>query len=395
VEHLSDRVQRIKPSATLAVTARAKALKAAGEDIIVLAAGEPDFDTPEHVKQAAIDAIHAGFTKYTAVDGIPDLKAAIIDKFKRDNNLDYQADEILVSCGGKHSYYNLIQALISPGDEVIIPAPYWTSYPDIVLLGDGKPVIIGSDIDAGFKITAVQLEAAITPKTRLLILNSPSNPTGASYQRDELLALAEVLLRHPQVMVMTDDIYEHITFTNEPFVNIVNVCPDLKDRCIVLNGVSKTYSMTGWRIGFAAGSSWLIKAMTKIQSQSTSNPTSISQVAAQAALAGDQNCITDMLTAFRERHEFVVSGLNAIKGIHCIASQGAFYSFPDCQEAINSLDGVNNDAELAEYLITQAGIALVPGTDFGAPGYLRLSFATSKEELEKALTRLGDILGYK
>jgi aspartate aminotransferase len=395
VEHLSDRVQRIKPSATLAVTARAKALKAAGEDIIVLAAGEPDFDTPEHVKQAAIDAIHAGFTKYTAVDGIPDLKAAIIDKFKRDNNLDYQADEILVSCGGKHSYYNLIQALISPGDEVIIPAPYWTSYPDIVLLGDGKPVIIGSDIDAGFKITAVQLEAAITPKTRLLILNSPSNPTGASYQRDELLALAEVLLRHPQVMVMTDDIYEHITFTDEPFVNIVNVCPDLKDRCIVLNGVSKTYSMTGWRIGFAAGSSWLIKAMTKIQSQSTSNPTSISQVAAQAALAGDQNCITDMLTAFRERHEFVVSGLNAIKGIHCIASQGAFYSFPDCQEAINSLDGVNNDAELAEYLITQAGIALVPGTDFGAPGYLRLSFATSKEELEKALTRLGDILGYK
>ena len=395
MEHLSDRVQRIKPSATLAVTARAKALKAAGEDIIVLAAGEPDFDTPEHVKQAAIDAIHAGFTKYTAVDGIPELKAAIIGKFKRDNQLDYQADEILVSCGGKHSYYNLIQALISPGDEVIIPAPYWTSYPDIVLLGDGKPVIVGSDIDAGFKITPVQLEAAITANTQLLILNSPSNPTGASYMRDELLALGEVLRRYPQVMVMTDDIYEHITFNSEPFVNIVNVCPDLKDRSIVLNGVSKTYSMTGWRIGFAAGPSWLIKAMTKIQSQSTSNPTSIAQVAAQAALAGDQSCIQDMLTAFRERHDYVVSALNALKGIQCIASQGAFYSFPNCQEAIASLPGINNDTEFAEYLITQSGIALVPGTDFGAPGYLRLSFATSKQELEKALTRLGDILGYK
>jgi len=395
LEHLSDRVQRIKPSATLAVTARAKALKAAGEDIIVLAAGEPDFDTPEHVKQAAIDAIHAGFTKYTAVDGIPDLKAAICEKFKRDNQLDYQADEILVSCGGKHSYYNLIQALISPGDEVIIPAPYWTSYPDIVLLGDGKPVIVSSDIDAGFKMSPAQLEAAITPSTRLLVLNSPSNPTGASYQHAELLQLGEVLRRHPHVMVMTDDIYEHITFTDEPFVNIVNVCPDLKERSIVLNGVSKTYSMTGWRIGFAAGPTWLIKAMTKIQSQSTSNPTSIAQVAAKAALAGDQSCIQEMLAAFRARHDYVVSSLNSIKGIQCIPSQGAFYSFPNCQEAIDRLEGVSNDTEFAEYLINKSGIALVPGADFGAPGYLRLSFATSMQELEKAITRLGDILGYK
>ena len=390
---LSTRVGRIKPSATLAVTARAKAMKAAGEDVIVLAAGEPDFDTPDHVKQAAIDAINAGFTKYTAVDGIPELKNAIITKLKRDNQLDYTADEILVSCGGKHSYYNLIQALIGDGDEVIIPAPYWTSYPDIVLLGDGKPVIVKSDIDAGFKITPEQLEAAITPNSRLLMLNSPSNPTGASYNHNELAALGEVLRRHPQVMVATDDIYEHIIFTDEPFENIVNVCPDLKERAIVLNGVSKTYSMTGWRIGFAAGPDWLIKAMKKIQSQSTSNPTSIAQVAAQAAFEGDQSCIQTMLAAFSERHDYVVDTLNAMNGIQCIRSQGAFYSFPNCAEAIAQLDGVNDDTEFAEYLISKTGIALVPGTDFGAPGYLRLSFATSMDELQKALGRLGGVLG--
>jgi aspartate aminotransferase len=391
-EYLSHRVQRIKPSPTLAITARAKELKAAGKDIIGLGAGEPDFDTPDHIKAAAIEAINRGFTKYTAVDGIPELKHAIIDKLKQENALDYTLNQILVSCGGKHSFYNLVEALICPGDEVVIPAPYWVSYTDMVLLANGEPVVIETGLEQQFKITPEQLEASITPNTRLLVLNSPSNPTGAMYTEQELKALGEVILQHPNMLIITDDIYEHILLTDQPFVNILNACPDLYDRCVVLNGVSKAYSMTGWRIGYAAGPEWLIQAMKKIQSQSTSNPTSISQVAAQIALSGDQSCIKQMVSAFRERHEYVVSTLNSINGVTCLASQGAFYSFPDCKAAINATNGVKDDVEFADYLINKIGVAMVPGSAFGAPGYMRLSFATSLENLKEALSRLKTLL---
>lgn len=391
-KYLSHRVQRIKPSATLAITARAKELKAAGKDIIGLGAGEPDFDTPDHIKAAAIEAINQGFTKYTAVDGIPELKQAIIDKFKRDNGLHYEPNQVLVSCGGKHSFYNLVEALLRPGDEVVIPSPYWVSYPDMVLLANGEPVVIKTGISDNFKITPKKLESSITPNTKLVVLNSPSNPTGSMYTEDELKALGEVLLQHPEVVVITDDIYEHIILTDQPFVNILNACPDLYDRCVVLNGVSKAYSMTGWRIGYTAGPEWLIQAMKKIQSQSTSNPTSISQIAAVAALNGDQSCIVPMVKAFKERHEFVVDALNKMNGISCLPSQGAFYSFPNCAEAIANLDGVNNDVEFAEYMITNIGVAMVPGSAFGAPGYMRLSFATSMDNLQEALRRVSKLL---
>jgi len=391
-KYLSHRVQRIKPSATLAITARAKELKAAGKDIIGLGAGEPDFDTPDHIKAAAIKAINQGFTKYTAVDGIPELKQAIIKKFKRDNELTYEPAQILVSCGGKHSFYNLVEALLCPGDEVVIPAPYWVSYTDMVLLANGEPVVIKAGINDGFKITPKKLEASITPNTKLVVLNSPSNPTGVMYTEAELKALGEVLRQHPELVVVTDDIYEHIILTDQPFVNILNVCPDLYDRCVVLNGVSKAYSMTGWRIGYAAGPDWLIQAMKKIQSQSTSNPTSISQMAAVEALNGDQSCIQPMLKAFRERHEFVVDALNKINGISCLPSQGAFYSFPNCSDAIARLDNINNDVDFAEYMINEIGVAMVPGSAFGAPGYMRLSFATSMENLKEALSRVSKLL---
>ncbi|MGD2074709.1 MAG: pyridoxal phosphate-dependent aminotransferase [Gammaproteobacteria bacterium] len=385
---LSQRVQRVKPSPTLAVTARAAELRAAGEDIIGLGAGEPDFDTPEHIKQAAIRAIKKGDTKYTAVDGTASLKAAIINKFQRENGLEYQPDQILVSCGGKQSFYNLVQALLNPGDEVIIPAPYWVSYPDMVKLADGEPVIIKAGLDQGFKISPEQLQAAITAKTRLMVINSPSNPTGVAYTRDELRALAEVLLRHPHVLVATDDMYEHILWSDDPFSNIVNVCEELFPRAIVLNGVSKAYAMTGWRIGYAGGPKRLIQAMKKIQSQSTSNPASISQAAAEEALDGDQSCIEPMLKAFKARHDFVVDALNALPGVRCARGDGTFYSFPDFSAVIKGLDSVNDDVELAEHLLGEAGVALVPGSAFGAQGHLRLSFATSMENLENALARL-------
>ncbi len=394
---LSYRVQAIKPSPTLAVTARAAALKAEGRDIIGLGAGEPDFDTPQHIKDAAIGAINRGFTKYTAVDGTPSLKAVIIAKFKRDNGLDYTPKQILVSCGGKQSFFNLVQAYINPGDEVIIPAPYWVSYPDIVILADGKPVIIEAGIEQGFKITAAQLQAAITPKTRLVVINSPSNPTGAVYSGDELAALGEVLRLHPQVLIASDDMYEHIRLDDAPFVNILNVCPDLYDRTMVLNGVSKAYSMTGWRIGYAAGPENILRAMTNVQSQSTSNPTSISQVAAEAALNGDQACITPMLDAFKQRHRFVVDGLNKIPGFKCVDSGGAFYAFPDVRDAIARLHTQGaikaaTDIDFSEYLLNQADVAVVPGSAFGAEGYIRLSFATSNANLEKALARIAAAL---
>jgi len=385
---LSQRVQRVKPSPTLAVTARAAALRAAGKDIIGLGAGEPDFDTPEHIKQAAIRAIERGATRYTAVDGTAELKVAIINKFQRDNGLNYQPDEILVSCGGKQSFYNLVQALLNPGDEVIIPAPYWVSYPDMVRLADGEPVIIKAGLEQRFKISPEQLEAAITAKTRLFVLNSPSNPTGVAYSREELTKLAEVLLRHPHVLIATDDMYEHILWSDEPFCNIVNVCEELFPRTMVLNGVSKAYAMTGWRIGYAGGPRKLIQAMKKVQSQSTSNAASISQAAAQEALDGDQSCIKPMLKAFKERHDYVFKALNALPGVRCAAADGTFYLFPDFSAVIDSLADVKDDVALAEFFLQEAGVALVPGSAFGAPGYLRLSFATSLEILEDALKRL-------
>ena len=385
---LSDRVNNIKPSPTLAVTNRAAELRAAGKNIIGLGAGEPDFDTPEHIKAAAIEALQNGFTKYTAVDGTPALKAAIIEKLKRDNALSYEPNQILVSCGGKQSFFNLSLALLNEGDEVIIPAPYWVSYPDMVKIADAVPVIVTTTQEQRFKMTAEQLEAAITEKTKLVVLNSPSNPTGVAYTREELVALGDVLKKHPNVLVATDDMYEHILFTAEPFCNILMACPELYDRTIVLNGVSKAYSMTGWRIGYAAGPQKLIGAMKKIQSQSTSNPTSISQVGAQAALEASQDCVAEMVKAFKERHDFVVKTLNAIDGVDCIPADGTFYAFPSFQQIIDNDDRFEDDIALAEFLLNEAGVALVPGSAFGAPGNMRLSFATSLEVLEDALSRI-------
>lgn len=390
---LSDRVRSIKPSPTLAVTARAAAMRAAGKDIVGLGAGEPDFDTPEPIKQAAIRAIQDGFTKYTAVDGTPGLKQAIVAKFKRENGFDYEARQVLVSCGGKQSFYNLAQALLNPGDEVIIPAPYWVSYPDMVLLASATPVIVDGPQSQQFKITPAQLEAAITDKTRLFVINSPSNPSGMAYREDELKALGEVLRRHPDIIIATDDMYEHILWKEAGgFVNILNANPDLYERTMVLNGVSKAYSMTGWRIGYAAGPAWLIEAMTNIQSQSTSNPTSISQVAAEAALNGDQGFIGDMLKAFRDRHDYVVGALNAIPDVECLATDGTFYVLPDVRKVIARLPGIEDDLGLAEFLIEHGGVAVVPGSAFGAPGHIRLSIATSMANLEKAMSRIGAAL---
>jgi aspartate aminotransferase len=384
----------VKPSATLAITARAKELRAAGKDVIGLGAGEPDFDTPDHIKEAAIAAIRDGFTKYTAVDGTPELKRAIISKYQRDNGLDYRPEQILVSCGGKQSFFNLAQAVLDPGDEVIIPAPYWVSYPDMVLLAGAKPVLVHAGAERRFKITSEQLARAMTAQTRLVVINSPSNPTGMAYTRDELEALGEVLRRYPNALIATDDMYEHIRWdTDTPFVNILNACPDLAPRTLVLNGVSKAYSMTGWRIGYAGGPEQVIKAMKKIQSQSTSNPTSISQVAAQAALDGPQDCIGTMLTAFKERHDFVVEALNRIPGVDCLPTDGTFYVFPTVEGLIARIDGVSNDLELAEYLIEQAGVALVPGSAFGLDGCVRISIATSRHNLEQALERIASVAG--
>lgn len=391
----SKRLEQVKPSPTLAITALAAELRASGKDVIGLGAGEPDFATPQHIKDAAKAAIDDNFTKYTAVDGIPSLKQAIIDKYKRDNQLEYTPQQVLVSSGGKQSFYNLIQAVVNPGDEVIIPAPYWVSYPDMVLLAEGKPVIIPGDQQQRFKITAAQLEAAISDKTKLVILNSPSNPAGTAYTKAELEALGEVLRQHPQVLIATDDMYELILWADEPFCNIVMACPDLYPRSIVFNGVSKCYAMTGWRIGYAAGDANIIKAMKTIQSQSTSNPCSVSQKAAEAALNGDQSCVTEMNVAFKRRHDMVLEGLNQIKGFECIGGDGTFYLFPNVEQAIANTAGINNDAELCSYIIEKAEVALVPGSAFGLDGHLRLSFATSDEALTTALRRIKDLLGAK
>ncbi len=388
---LSDRVQRIQPSPTLAVSALAAQLRAEGRDIVGLGAGEPDFDTPEHIKQAAVDALARGETKYTPVDGTASLKAAIIRKFDRDNGLTFTPDQILVSSGGKQSIFNLCQALLNPGDEVVIPAPYWVSYPDIALLAGARPVIVSAEQDAGFRITGEQLEAAITPNTRLVFLNSPSNPTGAAYSAAELTELAEVLRRHPRVVIATDDMYEHIRFGSTPFVNIVNVAPDLLERTVVLNGVSKAYAMTGWRIGYAGGPKNLIAAMKKIQSQSTSNPTSIAQAGAEAALDGDQGCVVAMCSAFAERARHVVDGLNAIDGIDCLMPDGTFYCFPRVTGLMAAAD-IDTDVALTKQLLDEVGVALVPGSAFGAPGHVRVSFATSVDQLDKALERLREFV---
>ncbi|MBA2653252.1 MAG: pyridoxal phosphate-dependent aminotransferase [Tatlockia sp.] len=383
---LAARIKQVKPSPTLAVAAKAAKMRAEGLDIIGLGTGEPDFDTPSHIKQAAIAAIDAGFTKYTAVDGIPELKQAIRDKFQRDNGLDYQLNQILVSVGGKQSFYNLCQALLNEGDEVIIPAPYWVSYPDMVLLAGGTPVILPSTPADRYKISAAQLAEAITPKTKLVVLNSPSNPSGVAYSFDELCALGKVLEQHPHVLIATDDMYEHIIWTM-PFANILNACPQLYSRTIVLNGVSKAYAMTGWRIGYAAGPAPLIDAMKTVQSQSTSNPCSIAQKAAVAALNGGTESVEKMVAAFHQRHDFVVERLYEMPGIEVIPADGTFYIFPDVQTIIEKR-GYANDVQFAEALLQDLGLALVPGSAFGNEGCIRISFATSMEILQDAMDRL-------
>ncbi len=390
---LSDRVNAINPSPTLAITNRANEMRKAGKNIIGLGAGEPDFDTPEHIKNAAIEAIHSGFTKYTAVDGIPALKTAIIEKLRTDNHLSYEPDQILVSCGGKQSFYNLTQAIINPGEQIIIPAPYWVSYPDMALLAGGEPVFLLANQDQNFKINPEQLRASLNDRSRLFVINSPSNPTGISYTENELKALARVLLEFPDLIIASDDMYEHIVWKANSFCNILNVCPELYDRTLVLNGVSKAYSMTGWRIGYAAGPRSIIQAMKKIQSHSTSNPTSISQIAAETALSNDQSCIDTMKRAFKDRHDFVVDALNKIKGISCLATDGTFYVFPDLQNVIATLEGIDDDVALSEFLIEKAGVAVVPGSAFGCPGHVRISIATSMENLVDACERIRRVLG--
>ncbi len=388
---LSSRVGRIKPSPTLAVTSRARALKAQGHDIIDLGVGEPDFDTPDFIKEAAIRAIREGFTKYTAVEGMPSLKDAIVRKFATENRLDFTTSQVLVSVGGKQSFYNLAQALLDSEDEVVIPAPYWVSYLDIVLIADGVPVVVPTTFEQGYKVTPEALDAAMTYKTKLVVLNSPSNPTGAVYTAAELAALGDVLRRYPHALIATDDMYEHISWGSEPFCNIANVCPDLLERTIVLNGVSKAYAMTGWRIGYAAGPADLIAAMTKVQSQSTSNPTSIAQVAAEAALRSGASCVAPMRQAFRERHDWLLEHLNALPGMRCRPAQGTFYLFPEVKGALQLLE-LADDQALTERLLDEVGIALVPGAAFGAPGHVRFSYATSLPILQSALQRLNRFL---
>lgn len=388
---ISQRATSIKPSPTLAISAKAVKLKKQGKNIISLSAGEPDFDTPVHIKEAAKQAIDQGSTKYTPAGGTPELIEAVVGKFERENQLQYQSEQIIVSCGCKHSLYNMMQALLDPQDEVLIPAPYWVSYPDMVKLAGAKPVIIRTSADKGLKIDARQLEDAINDKTRLLIINSPSNPSGAYYDTDELAALAEVLLAHPQVTIASDDIYEHILWHKQPFQNIVNICPQLYPRSVVLNGVSKAYAMTGWRIGYAAGPEPLIAAMKKIQSQSTSNPSSISQAAARAALEGDQSYIASSNKIFKERHDYVCERINKINGIKCREAAGAFYILIDLQQIIKSMDNINDDVEMTGHLLEKAEVAMVPGSAFGMPGHARISYATDIDNLEQALDRLENI----
>lgn len=388
---VSRRSQRVKPSATLAVTARAAKLKAEGKDIVALGAGEPDFDTPAHIAAAGVEAIRSGFTRYTNVEGINELKDAIIAKFRRDNGLEYERSQIIVSTGAKQTIFNLCMALLDPGDEAIVPAPYWVSYPDMVLLADGLPVMPFAGASQGYKITPRQLEAAITPKTRLLLLNSPCNPTGAAYTRAELRALGEVLLAHPRIVIGTDDMYEKIYWADEPFCSLLTAVPELYDRTVTINGCSKAYAMTGWRIGYCGGPKELVAAMSTIQGQSTSNASSISQRAAVAALNGDQACVAEMTVQFRKRHDYIVAGLNSLPGISCLPGAGTFYAFADVSAAM-AATGCRDDAAFAELLLNAGGVAVVPGSGFGAPGHIRISFACSMQTLEKAVDRIGRVL---
>ena len=384
---LSKRVQKVKPSPTLAMTARAAKLKAEGKDVIGLAAGEPDFDTPAHIAEAGIEAIRKGITRYTAVDGTVELKDAIIAKFKRDQALSYDRSQILVSSGAKQTCFNVCAALLDPGDECIIPAPYWVSYPDMALLADGVPVSVYAGPAQGYKMTAAQLAAAITPRTKLLIINSPSNPTGAAYTKAELQALGSVLAKHPQIVIASDEMYEHIYWAPEPFTSFVQANPHLYDRTITINGVSKAYAMTGWRIGYCGGPKEIVAAMATVQGQSTSNASSISQRAATVALNGDQTCVGEMNRAFKARHDFVVAGLNAIPGISCLPGAGTFYAFANVEGAMHTL-GLKDDNAFAEYLLANALVAVVPGSGFGAPNHIRISFACSMETLKEALKRI-------
>jgi len=388
---VSNSLKRIKPSPTLAVTQKARELKAAGKDVISLGAGEPDFDTPDNIKQAAIKAINDGDTKYTAVDGTPALKDAIIKKFKRENNLEYQADQITVGAGGKHVIYNAMVATLNDGDEVLIPAPYWVSYPDIVLLAGGTPIILKCNEKQGFKINASELEKSITIKTKWIILNSPSNPTGACYTKDDIREIAKVLIKHPHVYILSDDIYEHVTYDGFKFFTIAQI-KELKERVLTMNGVSKAYSMTGWRIGYAAGPKEIIKAIAKIQSQSTTNPSSISQAAAVEALNGTQDFIKERATSFQERRDFVVKALNEIDGIECLNPDGAFYVFPSCKGLIGKKDSsgkeIKTDTDFVQSLLENSGVAVVQGSAFGLEGFFRISYATSMNNLEKALEKI-------
>jgi aspartate aminotransferase len=388
---VSKRMARVKPSPTAAVTALTAELKAAGRDIINLGTGEPDFDTPQAIKNAAVAAIAAGATKYTPIDGTAELKAAIQRKFARDNDLHYESAQIVVSSGAKQCLFNLCVGLLGPGDEAIIPAPYWVSYPDMVLLAEAEPVVIETGIDVSFKITPAQLDGAITANTRLFILNSPSNPTGASYSEAEIKALGEVLEDHPQLVIAADDIYEPIHWAEDPFVSFASACPTLLDRTVTINGVSKAYAMTGWRIGYAAGPLELIQAMKTVQSQCTSNPCSISQEAARAALDGDQTIVGDMTREYRARHDYLVAALNDMPGFECRAGEGTFYAFPRVSDAIERL-GLANDTALTEHLLNEANVAVVPGSAFGAGGYLRLSFACSMDTLQQAVKRIKEVV---
>lgn len=384
----SNRVEQIKPSATIVVSMKAMELKAQGKDIVSLGFGEPDFDTPRHICDAAIAAIQSGQTRYTAVDGTPELKAAITLKLRRDNRLEFKPKQLLVSNGAKQSIFNLLLALLNPGDEVIVPAPYWVSYPDMVKLADGEPVILSGAPEHDYKITARQLRNSMTEQTRLLILNSPSNPTGKVYSAKEYRELGKVLEEFPRVFIVCDDIYEHIYWGEEPYHTLLNVCPELAERTVIVNGVSKAYAMTGWRIGYAAGPEDLISAMRKVQGQSTSCAGSVSQAAAVAALTGPQDCVEEMRLAFQQRYDYFRAALNEIPGVDCPSCDGAFYAFPSFQGVIDNIAGLHNDVELAEWLMETAGVSTVPGTPFGAPGHLRLSYAASLEYLEDAVKRI-------
>jgi aspartate aminotransferase len=388
---LSKRVQKVKPSPTLAMTARAAKLRAEGKDIIGLAAGEPDFDTPVHIADAGVDAIRKGITRYTAVDGTPELKDAIIAKFKRDNSLTYDRAQVLVSSGAKQTCFNACAALLDPGDECVIPAPYWVSYPDMALLADGVPVSVYAGPSQGYKITAAQLAGAITARTKLFIINSPNNPTGAAYTKAELQALGQVLAKHPQIVIASDEMYEHIYWAAEPFTSFAQANPQLYDRTITINGVSKAYAMTGWRIGYCGGPKELVAAMSTIQGQSTSNASSISQRASTVALNSDQSCVAEMNKAFKARHDFVVAALNAIPGLSCLPGAGTFYAFAQVEGAMRAL-GLKDDNEFAEYLLVHAGVAVVAGSGFGAPNHMRISFACSMDTLKDAIRRIERVI---